>query len=162
MKKVSGILVPIDFADPSLAALDFGVLLASRLKAPLTLLAVEQPFYPAEGYAAYIPNLKETAKRVNKVFEECVKKAARRGLPHDGFKLKILAKQGVTVPEILHTADTMGVDLIVMGTHGRKGITRAILGSVTEQVVRRAKCPVLTLRGEASSTLKKKISSAPL
>jgi nucleotide-binding universal stress UspA family protein len=63
-----------------------------------------------------------------------------------GLKVKSLLKVGSPFLEILHTAQSEGADLIVLGTHGRTGLAHVLMGSVAERVVQKAPCPVLTIR----------------
>ncbi|WP_261341784.1 universal stress protein [Candidatus Kuenenia stuttgartensis] len=63
------------------------------------------------------------------------------------MNVEILMRAGVPFEEILKAARDVGVDLIVMGTHGRTGISHMFIGSVTENVIRNAPCPVLCIRG---------------
>lgn len=66
--------------------------------------------------------------------------------PHAAVTLETRLVQGDTGPTILRVAEEAGCDLIVMGTHGRTGLGRLLMGSVAEQIVRKAKCPVLTIK----------------
>jgi nucleotide-binding universal stress UspA family protein len=67
-------------------------------------------------------------------------------LPEPGVEVKYRVAEGDTAAEIVRLARALRADLIVMGTHGRTGLGRLLLGSVAEAVLRRAPCPVLTLR----------------
>jgi universal stress protein A len=71
--------------------------------------------------------------------------AAKNGIP-DEVLHKILVRTGSPFHEITEAARTLKVDLIIIATHGRSGLTRALLGSTAERVVRHATCPVLVLR----------------
>jgi nucleotide-binding universal stress UspA family protein len=72
--------------------------------------------------------------------------------PYPEVELERLLRQGNAVEEILRVAHQIECDLIVMGTHGRTGLRRLLLGSVAEQVVRQAACPVHTMKGPFSET----------
>ncbi len=63
-----------------------------------------------------------------------------------GVKCELMVELGEPAESILRTQKNLGMDVIVMATHGRKGLRRFVLGSVAERVVREARCPVLTLR----------------
>ena len=145
MKKPSCILVPIDFSETSLAALDTGVLLAAQLDAKMILLSVTEPYYLVDSSAVPHFDLEGTRARLREVLEEKARKWSRE-IPFSTKNCEVLALEGLIVDEILRAAVQMRADLIVMGTHGRKGWARAVLGSVTEQVLRRAPCPVLAIR----------------
>jgi nucleotide-binding universal stress UspA family protein len=147
MKTISKILVAIDFDETSLRALDNAIDLAAALGASLVVMhAYELPIvglFPdsalmASGAdAALIASTAETALR--KVIH------ARRGR---GVAMEPLLREGAAWQAIQAAADETKADLIVMGTHGRHGVLRALLGSVAEKVVRTAHKPVLTVREE--------------
>ena len=145
MKKPNCILVPVDYSETSLAALDFGILIAGQFNSQLIVLTVEEP-YPAEIYAPLTFDLKTASKKLKEVFKERQEKSAKGLTLPSQAKLRVLARLGPAVTEILEVAAETHADMIVMGTHGRKGFARAILGSVTEEIVRRAPCPVLAIR----------------
>ena len=138
------ILVPSDFSDCSEEALRYGLELARRFDAQLHLLhvvqdPVAQP-WAAEGFS--VP-LFEVVEQWQKQAEERLKAsvpAADRG------RVTIASVVATPYAEILDYAASHAVDLIVMGTHGRGGVTHMLLGSIAERVVRRAPCPVLTVR----------------
>ncbi len=148
LRKPDRILVPLDFSQASAAALDMAALIAGHTGSELILLSVEH--WPIDaGYPAPPippPDPKDCESRLEKLFRE-----RQLMWPEDpvfpyGHRLKTMARIGNAADEILNVAKETGADMIVMGTHGRRGISRAILGSVTEQVIRRASCPVLAIR----------------
>jgi universal stress protein A len=134
------ILVPVDFSETSAAALRYGVELARGFKARLHLLHV--PEHPGEAAEAEYPiGLFETMQN-----------AAHDRLRHlltdaDANELRpqCSMRLGTAPEEIVDYAQEHDIDLIVMGTHGRTGLARVLLGSVAETVVRTAPCPVLTV-----------------
>jgi universal stress protein A len=144
MQNIRHILVPTDFSAPAKEALDVGLFLAERFGATLTLLHVFQP--PIFVYAAdiYVP------------FDELERRAgdATRALAADARvrypNVEPLVVEGTAWDRIVDIADRRGVDLIVLGTHGRRGISHLVLGSVAEKVVRMSPVPVLTTRGPAA------------
>jgi nucleotide-binding universal stress UspA family protein len=145
MIKIEKIVCPTDFSDASRGALRYAVDLAKKFDAELTLLHVYQvPGYTLpEGMVVAGPaTLTELANEVDAALAEW--KAEAAGLGCD--KAVTATAMGSTHQEIIKAAE--GFDLIVMGTHGRKGIKHALLGSVAEKVVRGARCPVLTLHIE--------------
>lgn len=137
--KANKILVPIDFSDSSDVALGWATVLARDTGATLLIIHVETvPLTTGGGeyiYAIPEPPTQELLERLNKV------QAKDPDVP---TVHRLLA--GDPADAIIRTAETEGADLIVMGTHGRRGITRLLMGSVAEAVVRRAKCPVLTVK----------------
>jgi nucleotide-binding universal stress UspA family protein len=137
------ILVPHDFGAGSDHALAYAVDLAKALGAALTVMhAFEIPMvgFP-DGTLVATPEL---ASRVLEGANVGLKKAVE---PHasSGVTMQTLVKQGPTWQTIIETAAEVGAGMIVMGTHGRHGLSRALLGSVAEKVVRTAQCPVLTV-----------------
>jgi nucleotide-binding universal stress UspA family protein len=138
------ILVPVDFSDYSEAALDYAVDLAVRLDAKLFLLNVIG--IPALGVpelgVAMTSTFIESMVRDNQAAIDKLADARRQKASIAGA----LLRTGDARDVINQTADEVGADLIVMGTHGRRGVGRAPLGSVAESIVRTSPCPVLTIR----------------
>ena len=136
------ILCPIDFDENSLAALDKASELARHFDAAMAVVHVI-PIIVQYGQGAIPPPIysdKEARARLTALTQ---KKLA--GIPHE----EILYTGDVT-GSILQSIGRFGPDLVVMATHGRSGIARLILGGVAEVVVRKANCPVLTIRPEQS------------
>jgi nucleotide-binding universal stress UspA family protein len=134
------ILVPTDFGEPSAAALKYGLELAQRFGAELHLFhVVENPGEAAE--AEYPIGLFDTMQNAahDRLRQLLTPAELREVQPHCAMRL------GAAADEIVRYAESSAIDLIVMGTHGREGVARAIMGSVAEKVVRRATCPVLTV-----------------
>ncbi len=146
------ILVPTDFSDCSHAACDLAVKLATTYGATIELLHVDEP--PAwQGFV--IPELAVSMQNgTSTSLHEFVQTRARRALGHLVEKLQQAGvgqvqqrmAAGDASRVILEVAREDHCDLIVMGTHGRKGFERLVMGSVAERVVRQADCPVLTVR----------------
>ena len=141
------ILCATDFSGASEAAMAEAARLAGPLGAEIVLLHVttDGPMW-REG-------LPPSVRRVMEAQREWVARelAARvTTLAATGVSGRALVKTGTAWEEIVGTARAEGVDLIVMGTEGRTGLNRVLLGSVAENVVRHAGCPVMTVRGHAS------------
>jgi nucleotide-binding universal stress UspA family protein len=137
------ILVPTDFGTCSDCALAYAVDLAKALGAELVVMhAYEIPVigFP-DGALIATPEL---TSRVLEGVDIGLKKAAESHAS-SGVPMRTLVKQGSTWRTITDTATELGVGMIVMGTHGRHGLPRALLGSVAEKVVRTSTCPVLTV-----------------
>lgn len=139
--KLRHILVPIDFSDSSRQAVAFAVPLARKFGATITLVHVVQPVVYPDEVGPWV------------VSEQFVSKASSKELAAWGRKLlpaallgKTLVRFGQPYHEISEAARTQKVDLLVITTHGRTGLQRALLGSTAERVVRHAPCPVLTVR----------------
>jgi nucleotide-binding universal stress UspA family protein len=142
------ILVPTDFSEPAAEALEVAIGFAVRFGARLTLLhAHEMPTYAfPDAVMPVTPQVVAELERTAKVeLERLAERARSRGVTTE-----TIAVVGPNHLEVCRIAEEMGADLIVMGTHGRTGIRHAILGSVAEKVVRRAPCPVLTVRPHAT------------
>jgi nucleotide-binding universal stress UspA family protein len=145
MRAIQKILVPIDFSPHAAEATAWAADLARRYDASLTLLHVLQPVAMAlpEGYVLMSANaLSDLMTELDRALARARKdvEATERISP----ETKLV--QGAPFAEIVQFARDGGFDLIVMGTHGRTGLKHALLGSVTEKVVRKAPCPVLTVR----------------
>jgi nucleotide-binding universal stress UspA family protein len=137
------ILVPTDLSEGAEQALDYACELATQLGARIHLLHVVG--IPALG----VPELGValTSAMIDRLVVE--NQTALEGLARTKCAAQIgqvLIRTGDARDLINQTAQELGADLIVMGTHGRRGIARALLGSVTETVVRSAPCAVLTVR----------------
>jgi len=146
MTRITRILVPTDFSATADAALDYAYVMAERFGASLELLHVlDDPFVvdgmAAEAYVSEAPALRtamlqEAQERLRH------RASAREAMPTIGTE--VLFGHGART--IAEYAAERGADLIVMGTHGRTGFAHLLLGSVAEQLVRTAPCPVLTVR----------------
>jgi nucleotide-binding universal stress UspA family protein len=144
MINLKTILVPSDFSECSDEAVRYGLELARRFDASIHLLhvvqdPVTQP-WAAEGFS--VP-LFEVVDQWQKQAEERL-----RALVPESERGRATVVSVVATPyaEILDYASAHQVDLIVMGTHGRGGVSHMLLGSIAERIVRRAPCPVLTVR----------------
>ena len=140
------ICCPIDFSDASRAAMEVAADLAKRFGAELVLLHA----YPVPGYTfpdgsvvASPKMMQERADQAERHLEEWRIEAERLvGAP----RVSAASAVGEPAAEILEVAKRRGADLVVVGTHGRTGLEHALMGSIAERVVRRAHCPVLTVR----------------
>lgn len=141
--KISNILVPTDFSPCSEQALDYAIDVADKLGAKVHLLSVIGiPSYgvPELGVgltATMIDNMTTDTQRALDQLKRDRKSVSQT-----------LVRAGDARDVILQTAEELPADLIVMGTHGRRGISRALLGSVAEMIVRTSPVPVLTVRGK--------------
>lgn len=138
------ILVPTDLSEGAEEALDYACEMARQFGATVHLLNVIG--IPALGVpelgVALTSTMIDSMVRDNEVALEKVADAKRSSATIG----EVLLRTGDARDVINQTAKELGADLIVMSTHGRRGVTRALLGSVTETVVRSAPCPVLTVR----------------
>lgn len=139
------ILVPVDFSETARAAMETAVDLAAKFDAEVLLVHA----YPIPGYT--FPDGSAVAS--SRMLQELADEAARhldewRELALKAGAARVSTDTAVGDPagEIVRLAAEKKADLVVMGTHGRTGIEHALMGSIAERVVRRAKCPVLTVR----------------
>ena len=142
------ILVPTDFSEPSDSALEYARVLAAKFGASLHLLhVVEGPL--ASGPFGTEVFVTQPAALERELFENAKAKLEHRRISamHPGQNAATEIVGGVTARAIVDYAVSRGMDLIVMGTHGRSGLPHLVMGSVAEKVVRHARCPVLTVRG---------------
>ena len=140
---IGRILVPIDFKSQSRKALDYASDLASDLEADVVVAHVYQiPVYSfPDGTIITPPDVAvELADAAQRNLDKSVDSLRMRGIDVLG-----VLKNGNPWEEICHLAEEQHADLIVMGTHGRHGLTRAILGSVAENVLRASHVPVLVM-----------------
>lgn len=141
------ILAPTDFSEQSNLAIRYAAGLARRFGAKLILLHVVADD-ALEGIAkAHVPPYP-----VDKVYEDLTQEVHEQFVTHvarevrKGLEIEVVVAPGVAFLEIIHTARLREADLIVMATHGRTGLSHTLMGSVTEKVVRKAPCPVVSLR----------------
>lgn len=136
------ILVPTDFSEFAEYALDYAVKLAGKLNARILLLhAIGVPTLgiPELGLALTSTMMESLVQENSAALD----RLATSKLP---AQIETLLRSGDARDVIALAAKEFDADLIVMGTHGRRGFRRALLGSVAEGVVRTAPCPVLTIR----------------
>jgi len=140
MSRFTRVLCPVDFDQNSMAALEFaGELAGEEDGARLDLLHVV-PIPPGPEVAIQFDKLEGRARtRLERLIESRISPKVR-------YALHI--RTGDPASEIIRMAADSGADLVVMATHGRKGLRRLVLGSVAERVVREAPCAVLTLKPE--------------
>lgn len=147
MPRIRKLLVPIDGSPPSTAALAHALALAEDLGATVDVLHVRAPDRFEVGSTT------ESTTAARREAERVMTAAVTAAKERLGARLGWREETGDPLREILRAAGD-GVDLVVMGTHGRVGRLRAFVGSVADGVVRNSPCPVLTVRepdGEAES-----------
>ena len=138
------ILVPVDFSEYSENALRYGSEFAKAFGAELVLCHVlEMPVYPVAIGLGSVPPIMtddlmpDIEKRLEQDAAKCV---------DPELKVKMVVREGAPFVEIVHIARDEEVDLIIMPTHGRTGLSHVFMGSTAERVVRKAPCPVLVVR----------------
>lgn len=138
---IHAILCPVDFSAPAEEALRYAVSLAARLHAePVHVLHVHQAAAVLSGHEA---SAAQRAARDHAARQ--LEDVAKRYSVHDVEVVPHFV-DGVPYEAILSEAARLGVDLIVMSTHGRSGLAHALIGSVAERVVRHATIPICTVR----------------
>jgi nucleotide-binding universal stress UspA family protein len=160
MINLKSILVPSDFSECSEAALRYGLELARRFDARVHLLhVVQDPLtqpWAAEGFSAPLFEVVSDWRTEAKARLAAAVPAA------DAHRVTVAATIAWPFAEILRYATEHSVDLIVMGTHGRGGVTHMLLGSIAEKVIRRSPCPVLTVRYPQRDFIEVREAEAPL
>lgn len=145
MGMIDKILVPIDFSDYSKNALRYAVQFAKQFNSSMYLIYVIEPIiYPADfsmGQVA-IPSMDVD---IQSRAEDELKNLAK-SLIDPSIKVETIIKTGKPFVEINETAKEKDIDLIIIATHGHTGVEHLLFGSTAEKVVRKAPCPVLTLR----------------
>lgn len=138
---IQTILIPVDFSETSSQALQTGKEFAKKLggvKVVLLHVVEEIEYYPGFVMPPIFEELQENArKELDNVAQE---------LRAEGLLVDVEVGIGSPSQKIVQLAKSLPVDLIVMGTHGRTGVSHALLGSIAEKVVRKAHCPVMTVR----------------
>jgi nucleotide-binding universal stress UspA family protein len=142
---IKKVLVPIDFSDYSKSALKYAINFAKQFNAEIILIYVVEPIiYPPDFSMGQIAIPSVNTEWDDRAKEE-LNKLAKNEIPSD-LKSKTIIKTGKPFVEIIETASEEDVDVIIIATHGRSGVEHILFGSTAEKVVRKAPCPVLTLR----------------
>ncbi len=140
MLQIQTILHPTDFSPRSAEAFEIACSLARDYDARLIVLHVfVPPVVPSGPEAVPAASLEEEKQTAQEQIRQLQPPAANVPTEHQ-------VKEGDPATVILQVAEQAGCDLIVMGTHGRTGLTRLLMGSVSERVVRNGPCPVLTVK----------------
>jgi len=147
MKRISRIVVGTDFSECAEAALDYAVGVAEQTGATVTLVhAYEIPIYMAPD-GTFMTATSDLVDKMSTAAETGLARERAR-LEKRGVLVRTVLRIGVPWEELDAVAIAEGADVIVVGTHGRRGVSRLLLGSVAERVVRSASRPVLVYRGE--------------
>jgi nucleotide-binding universal stress UspA family protein len=142
------LLVAVDFEPPSLAALDWAIDLARQVGAAITVLHVYD--IPVFGIpdGAFVESAESAIERVAAAEEGLAATIdPRRGR---GVEITSLLRPGLAWDTIHEVADALDAALIVVGTHGRKGLSHLLLGSIAEKTIRTAKRPVVVVRNHST------------
>ncbi len=152
MPQIKSILCPVDFSEFSIYAYEYAQSIAWHYKGTLLLEYVLYSPKPLEFGRSYPDAYEESRRKARADFERQLQEFANRhtrtAIQQRCFVQEAAQESSVT-DSILSLAEAQTVNLIVMGTHGLRGFDRLVLGSVAEKVLRRARCPVLTVRKPA-------------
>lgn len=144
MKEIKKILVPIDFSKNSQKIIKSAVYIAKKFQASLTAVFVVQGFDDYSGF--FVPHMP-----IAQFEEEMLQSAERKMLSfleenlEESEKLESVVLSGDVAEKIIDYAHDQNINMIVMGTHGYKGIEKLLFGSVATKVVKAADCPVMTI-----------------
>jgi nucleotide-binding universal stress UspA family protein len=145
MISMKRILVPIDFSEYSKKALRYAVAFARNFQSEIVLVYVVEPVvYPADfsfGQVAVPSMERELFERGEEQLRKLIETEIRGELP-----ARSMVRSGKPFVEIIRAAAEEDVDLVIIATHGHGGIEHVLFGSTAEKVVRKAPCPVLTVR----------------
>jgi nucleotide-binding universal stress UspA family protein len=139
------IIVPTDFSEHSLRALDYGVEIAEKFASQLKIVYVIEPMVQAADVAWSTVDFDQLNQAHRESAEKQLKALMEERVPK-GIPVEAVIMFGKPFVEIVKQARADNTDLIVMATHGRGAISHILLGSTAEKVVRKAPCPVLTVK----------------
>jgi universal stress protein A len=151
---ITKILVPVDFSPHAERAFGYATTLAQRFGATLGLLhVVENPFVTGAWTAeVYVPNVAELLEGLIANAEQQLARL-KKSAATVGVVANATVMTGRPAQAIVEHAQEGSFDLVVMGTHGRTGLSHVLIGSVAERVMRKAPCPVLTVHaGEVAAS----------
>ena len=145
--KIKSILCPTDFSECAEHALAYAEFLSETCQARLQLLTVFEPFTYSQGSELFESqyDMASAAMEIEAAFEKQLNDRVS-SLESNGKAVSGHFAVGLPFMEIIQAAKKEKADLIIMGTHGRTGLEHVLMGSVAEKVVRRAPCPVLTVK----------------
>jgi universal stress protein E len=141
--EIEEILCPIDFSDPAKRALRNAILLSNNFEAKLHILGVFEPFFTAS------PRIEIDQKLENEKLQKQFQQEMHKFLSEfnlKGVNHSIEIQEGIPHEKILESIQKNGISLLVMGTNGRSGFSRIIMGSVTEKVIRQLPCSFVTTK----------------
>jgi nucleotide-binding universal stress UspA family protein len=145
--QINSILCPTDFSECAEHALNYAELLSEICQARLQLLTVFEPFTYSQGSELFESqyDMASAAMEIEAAFKKQLNDRVS-SLESNGRNVSAHFAVGLPFIEIIQAAKRENADLMIMGTHGRTGLEHVLMGSVAEKVVRRAPCPVLTVK----------------
>jgi nucleotide-binding universal stress UspA family protein len=145
MLEIKLILCPIDFSEFSVRAYQYALSLAEHYRAKLVAKHIVELWrYPYADYVASQGDYQEFRRALREGGKERLREFVKKHT-HDEIQPELVVHEGIAADSVLSFAQERKADLIVMGTHGRRGFDRLVLGSVTDRVMRTAPCPVLAI-----------------
>ncbi len=149
MSSFDRILVPVDFSECSKRALNQALVLAERFDSSIELLHVYEPPYSVGDAIIHRPDSPSMSMQ-DYIREQAELMLARMIEDLDCEKLESNLASGIPYDEIQRRLDEGNFSLVIMGSHGRRGLSHLLMGSVTERILRHAPCPVLVVRDRPS------------
>jgi nucleotide-binding universal stress UspA family protein len=144
MIEIKKVMVPVDFSRESMLAAKFAVSIAMEYGAELFVVHVVRPMNPT--VRASVPDFEALQATVMKSAQEDLDKVIPGEIKKSLKKVNEILLEGEPHIEIPEKAKELGVEMLVIATHGRTGLSHVLLGSVAERVIRHAPCPVLVVR----------------
>ena len=141
-KNIKKILVPTDGSDYSMRAAEHAVSIAKMLDAQIIVVYVVDEVVVNQIKVTERENVEQELKQDGKRYIKYVLGLAE----NEGVKADSILAKGTPFEQIVHLAKELNIDLIVMGTYGRRGAERILIGSVAERVIEYSSCPVLVIK----------------
>lgn len=142
--EIKKILCPTDFSEVAKKAFEYAVFLASSQRAELVLLHVVDQLHGFENYEVLVLSPQEISERMEKQAYENMGSLVDQ--IKGAIEIETTVEHGKSSVQIIEKAREVKADIIVMGSHGRTGLSHVLIGSVAEAVVRHASCPVLVVK----------------
>jgi nucleotide-binding universal stress UspA family protein len=153
--KIHRLVFATDFSECSQDALTHARYLATELRAEVGLVHVfERPFFIETGVSHRLQLRHDVDQWIHEAKDEAKQQldSLANELRTQGLTVTVSMREGIPFVEILKAADELRADLVVVGTHGRTGLSHALIGSVAERVIERAPCAVLAVRPKSFSS----------
>ena len=142
-EEIKKVMIPTDGSDYSMRAAEYGISLGRMLNAEITIVyVIDTVALDKISKAGEKENVESELRQDGERYLRFIKGLSEKA----NLKTSTLLLRGSPFEQIVHLAKSMNVDLIVMGTYGRRGTDRILMGSVAERVIEYAHCPVLVVR----------------
>lgn len=147
MQRIDNILVPIDFSEISGRILQLALFMAKKFNAELRIVFVAEDIFTYSGFTmADLPITTQFDTDTFHSSQKRLKSFLEKEIPDTSISYQREVLQGRPAEQIVEYSSSHNIDLIIMGTHGYRGLERMFMGSVTERVLKLAPCPVLATR----------------